>query len=91
MTLKEYENLKIGDLVITKTPGNYNNVYPVANINRETMQLRVGRTGKWRNYRSFNLFNEEFIVKFLRRISYKNPSNITITSDKNIVIIRINK
>ena len=80
MTLEEFQNLRIGDLVITKSAYNQqSSVNPVTNIDRENKKLHIGRTGKWRSFSQFELLTTEYVVKYIkRRLNGKSSPYFTI-------------
>ena len=45
MTLEQFQNLRIGDLVVTKSASNQSSVNPVTNIDRKNSKLHIGKTG----------------------------------------------
>lgn len=80
MTLKQFQNLRIGDLVVTKViSSKQNRVNPVTNIDREKLKLHIGRSGKWRSYSQFEVLTAEYVVKWIkRRIDSKSSPHFTI-------------
>ena len=80
MTLEQFQNLKIGDIVVTKViSSKQNRVNPVTNIDREKLKLHIGRSGKWRSYSQFEVLTAEYVVKWIkRRIDSKSSPHFTI-------------
>ena len=80
MTLEQFQNLKIGDIVVTKvTSSKQNRVNPVTNIDRGNLKLHIGRSGKWRSYSQFEVLTAEYVVKWIkRRIDSKSSPHFTI-------------
>lgn len=80
MTLEQFQNLKIGDIVVTKViSSKQNRVNPVTNIDRENLKLHIGRSGKWRSYSQFEVLTTDYIVKWIkRRIDSKSSPHFTI-------------
>lgn len=79
MTLEQFQNLRIGDLVVTKSAGNQSSVNPVTNIDRGNLKLHIGRSGKWRSYSQFEVLTAEYVVKWIkRRIDSKSSPHFTI-------------
>ena len=67
MTLEQFQNLRIGDLVITKSAGNQSSVNPVTNIDRKNSKLHIGKTGKWRSFLQFEVLTTDYVVKCIKR------------------------
>lgn len=80
MTLEQFQNLKIGDIVVTKViSSKQNRVNPVTNIDRGNLKLHIGRSGKWRSYSQFEVLTAEYVVKWIkRRIDSKSSPHFTI-------------
>lgn len=80
MTLEQFQNLKIGDIVVTKViSSKQNRVNPVTNIDRGKLKLHIGRSGKWRSYSQFEVLTAEYVVKWIkRRIDSKSSPYFTI-------------
>ena len=80
MTLEQFQNLKIGDIVVTKViSSKQNRVNPVTNIDRGKQKLHIGRSGKWRSYSQFEVLTAEYVVKWIkRRIDSKSSPHFTI-------------
>ena len=79
MTLEQFQNLRIGDLVVTKSAGNQSSVNPVTNIDRKNSKLHIGKTGKWRSYLQFEVLTADYVVKWIkRRIDSKSSPHFTI-------------
>ena len=79
MTLEQFQNLRIGDLVVTKSAGNQSSVNPVTNIDRKNSKLHIGRSGKWRSYSQFEVLTADYVVKWIkRRIDSKSSPHFTI-------------
>ena len=80
MTLEQFQNLKIGDIVVTKViSSKQNRVNPVTNIDRGKLKLHIGRSGKWRSYSQFEVLTAEYVVKWIkRRIDSKSSPHFTI-------------
>lgn len=80
MTLEQFQNLKIGDIVVTKViSSKQNRVNPVTNIDRGNLKLHIGRSGKWRSYSQFEVLTAECVVKWIkRRIDSKSSPHFTI-------------
>lgn len=80
MTLEQFQNLKIGDIVVTKViSSKQNRVNPVTNIDRGKLKLRIGRSGKWRSYSQFEVLTADYVVKWIkRRIDSKSSPHFTI-------------
>lgn len=89
MTLEQFQNLKIGDIVVTKViSSKQNRVNPVTNIDRGKLKLHIGRSGKWRSYSQFEVLTAEYVVKWIkRRIDSKSSPHFTIEvkSDTEVV------
>lgn len=80
MTLEQFQNLKIGDIVVTKViSSKQNRVNPVTNIDRGNLKLHIGRSGKWRSYSQFEVLTAEYVVKWIKqRIDSKSSPHFTI-------------
>lgn len=80
MTLEQFQNLKIGDIVVTKViSSKQNRVNPVTNIDRENLKLHISRSGKWRSYSQFEVLTVDYVVKWIkRRIDSKSSPYFTI-------------
>lgn len=80
MTLEQFQNLKIGDIVVTKViSSKQSRVNPVTNIDRGNLKLHIGRSGKWRSYSQFEVLTAEYVVKWIkRRIDSKSSPHFTI-------------
>ena len=94
MTLEQFQNLKIGDIVVTKViSSKQNRVNPVTNIDRENLKLHIGRSGKWRSYSQFEVLTVDYIVKWIkRRIDSKSSPHFTIEVKSNTeVIFKVHK
>ena len=79
MTLEQFQNLRIGDLVVTKSAGNQSSVNPVTNIDRKNSKLHIGKTGKWRSFLQFEVLTIDYVVKWIkRRIDSKSSPHFTI-------------
>lgn len=79
MTLEQFQNLRIGDLVVTKSAGNQSSVNPVTNIDRKNSKLHIGKRGKWRSYLQFEVLTADYVVKWIkRRIDSKSSPHFTI-------------
>lgn len=87
MTPKQFQNLRIGDLVVTKSAGNQSSVNPVTNIDRGNLKLHIGRSGKWRSYSQFEVLTADYIVKRIKRRIDSKPSphfTIEVKSDTEV-------
>lgn len=79
MTLEQFQNLRIGDLVITKSAGNQSSVNPVTNIDRKNSKLHIGKTGKWRSFLQFEVLTIDYVVKYIkRRLNSRSSPYFTI-------------
>lgn len=79
MTLEQFQNLRIGDLVVTKSAGNQSRVNPVTNIDRGNLKLHIGKSGKWSSYLQFEVLTADYVVKWIkRRIDSKSSPHFTI-------------
>lgn len=79
MTLEQFQNLRIGDLVVTKSAGNQSSVNPVTNIDRKNSKLHIGKTGKWRSYSQFEVLTTDYVVKYIkRRLNSRSSPYFTI-------------
>ena len=76
MTLEQFQNLKIGDIVVAKLVNSkQSRVNPVTNIDRGNL----GKSGKWRSYLQFEVLTAEYVVKWIkRRIDSKSSPHFTI-------------
>ena len=85
MTLEQFQNLKIGDIGVTKViSSKQNRVNPVTNIDRGKLKLHIGRSGKWRSYSQFEVLTAEYVVKWIkRRIDSKSSPHFTIEVKSN--------
>lgn len=60
MTLEQFQNLKIGDIVVAKLVNSkQSRVNPVTNIDRGNLKLHIGNSGKWRSYLQFEVLTNE--------------------------------
>lgn len=94
MTLEQFQNLKIGDIVVTKViSSKQNRVNPVTNIDRGNLKLHIGRSGKWRSYSQFEVLTAEYVVKWIkRRIDSKSSPHFTIEIKSDTeVIFKVHK
>ena len=94
MTLEQFQNLKIGDIVVTKViSSKQNRVNPVTNIDRGKLKLHIGRSGKWRSYSQFEVLTADYIVKRIkRRIDSKSSPHFTIEIKSDTeVIFKVHK
>lgn len=92
MQLKEFEELRIGDLVVSRAASGQSGVYPVSNINRQDLRLHIGKTGKWRSFLQFDVLTTDYIVKFIKRkLNARGTSYLTIDATDDTVIIKIHK
>lgn len=94
MTLEQFQNLKIGDIVVTKViSSKQNRVNPVTNIDRGKLKLHIGRSGKWRSYSQFEVLTAESVVKWIkRRIDSKSSPHFTIEIKSDTeVIFKVHK
>lgn len=79
MTLEQFQNLRIGDLVVTKSAGNQSSVNPVTNIDRKNSKLHIGKTGKWRSFLQFEVLTIDYVVKYIkRRLNSRSSPYFTI-------------
>ncbi len=79
MTLEQFQNLRIGDLVITKSASNQSSVNPVTNIDRKNLKLHIGKTGKWRSFLQFEILTTDYVVKYIkRRLNSRSSPYFTI-------------
>lgn len=93
MTLDQFQNLRIGDLVVTKSAGNQSSVNPVTNIDRKNSKLHIGKTGKWRSFLQFEVLTTGYVVKYIKRRLNSRSSpyfTIEVKSDTE-VIFKIHK
>lgn len=93
MTLEQFQNLRIGDLVVTKSAGNQSSVNPVTNIDRKNSKLHIGKSGKWRSYLQFEVLTVDYVVKWIkRRINSKSSPHFTIEVKSDTeVIFKVHK
>lgn len=95
MTLEQFQNLRIGDLVVTKSAGNQSSVNPVTNIDRKNSKLHIGKTGKWRSFLQFEVLTTDYVVKYIKRrlnsrsspyftIEVKNDTEVTFKIHRKI-------
>lgn len=93
MTLKQFQNLRIGDLVVTKSAGNQNSVNSVTNIDRKNSKLHIGKTGKWRSFLQFEVLTIDYVVKYIkRRLNSKSSPYFTIEVKSDTeVIFKVHK
>lgn len=93
MTLEQFQNLRIGDLVVTKSAGNQSSVNPVTNIDRKNSKLHIGKSGKWRSYLQFEVLTADYVVKWIkRRIDSKSSPHFTIEVKSDTeVIFKVHK
>lgn len=76
MTLKQFQNLKIGDIVVAKLVNSkQSRVNPVTNIDRENLKLHIGKNGKWRSYLQFEVLTADYTEqqKVRRQILFNMP------------------
>lgn len=80
MTLEQFQNLKIGDIVVAKLVNStQSRVNPVTNIDRGNLKLHIGRSGKWRSYSQFEVLTTDHIVKWIkRRIDSKSSPHLLL-------------
>lgn len=80
MTLEQFQNLKIGDIVVAKSVNSkQSRVNPVTNIDRVNLKLHIGKSGKWRSYLQFEVLTAYYVVKWIkRRIDSKSSPHFTI-------------
>ena len=51
MTLEQFQNLKIGDIVVAKLVNSkQSRVNPVTNIDSGNLKRQIGKSGKWYSY-----------------------------------------
>jgi hypothetical protein len=68
MTLEQFQNLKIGDIVVAKLVNSkQSRVNPVTNIDRGNLKLHIGKSGKWRSYLQFEVLTADHVVKWIKR------------------------
>ena len=94
MTLEQFQNLKIGDIVVTKViSSKQNRINPVTNIDRGNLKLHIGRSGKWRSYSQFEVLTADYVVKWIkRRIDSKSSPHFTIEVKSDTeVIFKVHK
>lgn len=93
MTLEQFQNLRIGDLVVTKSAGNQSSVNPVTNIDRKNSKLHIGKTGKWRSFLQFEVLTIDYVVKYIkRRLNGRSSPHFTIEVKSDTeVIFKIHK
>lgn len=95
MTLEQFQNLRIGDLVVTKSAGNQSSVNPVTNIDRKNSKLHIGKTGKWRSFLQFEVLTTDYVVKYIKQrlnsrsspyftIEVKNDTEVTFKIHRRI-------
>lgn len=88
MTLEQFQNLKIGDIVVAKLVNSkQSRVNPVTNIDRGNLKLHIGRSGKWRSYSQFEVLTADYIVKWIKRRIDSKPSphfTIEVKSDTEV-------
>ena len=92
--LEQFQNLKIGDIVVTKViSSKQNRVNPVTNIDRGKLKLHIGRSGKWRSYSQFEVLTADYVVKWIkRRIDSKSSPHFTIEIKSDTeVIFKVHK
>lgn len=88
MTLEQFQNLRIGDLVITKSASNQSSVNPVTNIDRKNLKLHIGKTGKWRSFLQFEILTTDYVVKYIkRRLNNRSPPYFTIEVKSDTEVI----
>lgn len=88
MTLEQFQNLRIGDLVVTKSAGNQSSVNPVTNIDRKNSKLHIGKTGKWRSFLQFEVLTTDYVVKYIKRRLNSRSSpyfTIEVKSDTEVI------
>lgn len=88
MTLEQFQNLRIGDLVVTKSAGNQSSVNPVTNIDRKNSKLHIGKTGKWRSFLQFEILTTDYVVKYIKRRLNSRSSpyfTIEVKSDTEVI------
>lgn len=80
MTLEQFQNLKIGDIVVAKLVNSkQSRVNTVTNIDRGNLKLHIGKSGKWRSYLQFEVLTADYVVKWIkRRIDSKSSPHFTI-------------
>lgn len=94
MTLEQFQNLKIGDIVVTKViSSNQNRINPVTNIDRGNLKLHIDGSEKWYSYLQFEVLTAEYVVKCIkRRIDSKPSPHFTIKVKGNTeVTFKIHK
>jgi len=94
MTLEQFQNLKIGDIVVAKLVNSkQSRVNPVTNIDRENLKLHIGKSGKWRSYLQFEVLTADCVVKWIkRRIDSKSSPHFTIEVKSDTeVIFKVHK
>lgn len=68
MTLEQFQNLKIGDIVVAKLVNSkQSRINPVTNIDRGNLKLHIGKSGKWRSYLQFEVLTTDYVVKWIKR------------------------
>lgn len=94
MTLEQFQNLKIGDIVVAKLVNSkQSRVNPVTNIDRGNLKLHIGKSGKWRSYLQFEVLTADYVVKWIkRRIDSKSSPHFTIEVKSDTeVIFKVHK
>ena len=89
MLLKEFQQLKIGDLIANKKS---KRIYKVIDINRTTWQLRVTARGIWSTFSNYEIVKEDYLIKQLEKVANGvklTISNFEIQDNKSIVITLI--
>ena len=89
MTLEQFQNLKIGDIVVAKLVNSkQSRVNPVTNIDRGNLKLHIGKSGKWRSYLQFEVLTADYVVKWIkRRIDSKSSPHFTIEVKSDTEVI----
>lgn len=79
MTSEQFQNLRIGDLVVTESAGNQSSVNPVTNIDRKNSKLHIGKTGEWCSFLQFEVLTTDYVVKYIkRRLNSRSSPYFTI-------------
>ena len=88
MLLKEFQTLKIGDLVANKKS---RRIYKVVDINRNTWQLRVSNRAKFGSFSQYIVVKEDYLLRQIEKVA--NGVRLTIadfdTSDNKNIIIKL--
>ena len=79
MTKEQFQNLRIGYLVVTKSASKQSSVNTVTNMDRKNSKLHIGKTGKWRSFLQFEVLTIDYVVKYIkRRLNSRSSPYFTI-------------